>query len=642
MCGIAGLVSISERRVELAELQAMCDAMVHRGPDSGGAYLAPGVALGMRRLSIIDLQTGDQPISNEDGTVWVVLNGEIYNFRELRRELTDRGHTFSTSGDTETIVHLYEEYGVDCVHKLRGMYAFAVWDTRTKQLLLARDRVGIKPLYYTIANGRLIFASELKAILAIDEIERTLDWRAVDHLFTFLVTPAAQSVVTGIRKLEPAHVLVASADKPVQTRRYWDLPFECDRSRPEAYFVERLRELLEESIALHLASDVPLGAFLSGGIDSSTVAAIASRQTAAPLKTFSIGFNDADYDESAYARAVAKHLGTEHHELILEPDALDIVDDLAWFLDEPFGDASAIPTYMVSKLAAEHVTVVLSGDGGDELFGGYDKYVVEAREREVHVPGAIRRVMAFASRMMPDGMRGRNLLHHFSLTGPARYLDAVTLFRRDALKRLFREEVFSTFSGFDAQADVTHHLGNAQEHWLSSLQYFDVKSYLPLDILTKVDRMSMGHSIEARVPLLDHVLMEFAATIPPELKLRGNTTKYVLKQAMRGLLPDAIIDRRKRGFAVPLGRWFRGQLSTFARDLLLSDTTARRGFFNRRYIEHLLQQLDRGRPLDLQLWTLISFEIWCRTFLDRSSPRPSHRSGQLDVRFDPVPAPAIS
>jgi asparagine synthase (glutamine-hydrolysing) len=478
----------------------------------------------------------------------------------------------------------------------------------------------------------VIFASELKAILALPEIERTLNWQAVDHLFTFLVTPASHSIIAGIGKLEPGHILVASPSKPARISRYWDLRFEWDRGRSERYFVERLQELLEESVSLHLASDVPLGAFLSGGIDSSAVAAMAANLTTEPIKTFSIGFSDADYDESPHARAVAKHLGTDHHELILEPNALDIVDDLAWFLDEPFGDASAIPTYMVSKLAAEHVTVVLSGDGGDELFGGYDKYVVESREREVHIPGGIRRMLALASRTMPDGMRGRNLLHHFSLTGAERYLDAVTLFRRDALERLFREDVLATFASFDPYADVRRHLGQTQEHWLSSLQYLDVKSYLPLDILTKVDRMSMAHSIEARVPLLDHVLVEFAATIPPELKLRGSTTKYVLKRAMRGLLPDAIIDRRKQGFAVPLGRWFRGQLSGFARELLLSETSQQRGLFNRTYIEQLLAQLERGRHLDLQLWTLISFELWCRTFLDQ--PAASRGRALAACRFD--------
>jgi asparagine synthase (glutamine-hydrolysing) len=633
MCGIAGIFSLSDRDVSLSELRAMCGAMVHRGPNSGGAFIGPGVALGMRRLSVIDLRTGDQPISNESGSVWVVLNGEIYNFRELRRELKGRGHTFSTAGDTETIVHLYEEYGVDCVDKLRGMYAIALWDARTRQLLLARDRMGIKPLYYAVSDGRLIFASELKAILQLPEIERTLNWRALDHLFTFLVTPSNQSIIDGVGKLEPGHLLLASPNRAPRVTRYWDLQFEPDRQASEDDFVERLRELLAESVRLHLTSDVPLGAFLSGGIDSSAVVATAAGMTSAPLKTFSIGFADADYDESAHARTVADHLHTEHHTLMLEPDAIEIIEDLAWFLDEPFGDVSAIPTYMVSKLAAEHVTVVLSGDGGDELFGGYDKYAVEGRERQLHVPAALRRMLGVASQTMPDGMRGRNFLRHHSLTGAERYLDAMTLFRRDAKRQLFRSEVFAELDVFDPYTDSARHLAQTPGSWLSALQYLDVKNYLPLDILTKVDRMSMGHSLEARVPLLDHPLVEFAATIPAELKLRGATTKYIFKKAMRGILPDAIIDRRKQGFAVPLGRWFRGQLGGFSRDVLLSDTSLRRGFFDRAYVERLLADVDRGRQLDLQLWTLISFEMWCRTFLDRPAAHRGRPDEPLVVTY---------
>ena len=352
-----------------------------------------------------------------------------------------------------------------------------------------------------------------------------MNWRALDHLFTFLVTPSDQSIIDGVAKLEPGHILVASPHRAPRISRYWDLQFEPDRQRSEDDFVDELRERLEESVRLHLASDVPLGAFLSGGIDSSAVAATAARMTSTPLKTFSIGFADAEYDESAHARAVADHLHTEHHALTLEPDVIEIVEDLAWFLDEPFGDASAIPTYMVSKLAAEHVTVVLSGDGGDELFGGYDKYTVEARERQLRVPAVLRRMMGIASKTMPDGMRGRNLLRHFSLAGTARYLDAGTLFRRDAMQRLFRSDVFAELQAFDPYSESQRHLAQTPGDWLSALQYLDVKHYLPLDILTKVDRMSMAHSLEARVPLLDHTFVEFAATIPAELKLRRDTTK---------------------------------------------------------------------------------------------------------------------
>ena len=350
----------------------MCGAMVHRGPDDEGVYLGDGVALGMRRLSIIDLDTGRQPMSNEDGSVWVVCNGEIYNYRELRRELQLRGHTFRTAGDTEVIVHLYEEYGPRCVEHLRGMFACAIWNTRTRQVLLARDRLGIKPLYYAERDGELLFASELKPILQGEEGGRPLSWEAVEHLFTFLATPPSQSIVEGIRKLEPARVAVAGPGRPLAIQRYWDVVFEPDDAATEGELVERLRGLLAEAVTLHQVSDVPVGAFLSGGLDSSAIVAMMARPAAGRLKTFSIGFAEAGFDELAHARAVATQFGTDHYDLMLHPDVVQIVDDLTWYLDEPFGDTSAIPTYMVSKLASEHVKVVLSGDGGDELFAGYD------------------------------------------------------------------------------------------------------------------------------------------------------------------------------------------------------------------------------------------------------------------------------
>ena len=620
MCGIAGILSLDGSPVAQEELRAMCAVMVHRGPDAAGFYRGTGVGLGMRRLSIIDLATGDQPVRNEDGSVWVVFNGEIYNFAELRDELRRRGHAFYTVGDTETIVHAYEEDGARCVERLRGMFALALWDERRRQLVLARDRVGIKPLYWAEVDGRLLFASELKALLQLPAVERDLNWRAVNHLVTFLSTPRSESIIRGVRKLEPGHRLVASRDRGVRIERYWDVRFEPDRSRGEAYFVTRLRELLEESVNLHLVSDVELGAFLSGGIDSSTVVATMARLTQRPVKTFSIGFREPAYSELGYARLVAERFATEHHELVLEPDVIEVVNDLAWYLDEPLGDPSVIPTYMVSKLASEHVKVVLSGDGGDELFAGYDKYLVEARERRYPLPAPARRLLGLAASAMPDGMRGRNLLRHLSLAGGKRYLDAVTLFGRDDKRKLFRAEIFESISNDDAHGEWLACLATADGGWLAELQYLDLVSYLPLDILTKVDRMSMAHSLEARVPLLDHKLIEFAATVPPELRLRDGTTKYLLKRALADVLPASVIDRPKQGFAIPLGAWFRGQLDDFVRELLLGETARRRAIFDAGYIERLLRRHARGRALDFQLWTLISFELWCRTFLDTRTP----------------------
>jgi len=630
MCGIAGILSLNEKPVLLEEVRSMCAALSHRGPDDEGFYLNVDVGLGMRRLTVIDLETGRQPICNEDESVWVVFNGEIYNFRALRRDLEKQGHHFRTATDTETIVHLYEEYGPDCVGKLRGMFTFALWDDRRKQLMLARDRLGIKPLYYTEVQGRLAFGSELKALLQLPELDRTLNWASVSHLFAFLVTPRSESIIQGVHKLEPGHFLLASAVHGIRVKPYWDLRFNPDYGQTEAYFVERLRELLEESVQLHRISDVPLGAFLSGGIDSSSVVATLARMTSGPVRTFSIGFEEENYSELAYARRVAEMFGTDHHELILKADVLDTIEEMAWYMDEPFGDSSAIPTYMVSKLASEHVTVVLSGDGGDELFGGYDKYVVEEKERRYRfLPGPARKALGVVGRMMPEGMKGRRFVRHFSLKGPARYLDASTLFNRDDQASLFRDEVLDHLSRCDPWAEESRILSGAKGHWLSALQYWDMKNYLPLDILTKVDRMSMAHSIETRVPLLDHKLVEFAATIPPEWKLRGGVTKYIFKRAMKGILPDAIINRPKRGFAVPLGHWFRGHLGSFVRELLLSETSRRRGVFNMENIEGLIRRHEEGRPLDPHLWTLISFELWCRTFLDDRTRRVAETGGSL-------------
>src|SRR5882724_11282229 len=430
MCGIAGIVDFEGGSVSEEQVRAMCAVMRHRGPDGEGVYFAPGVGLGMRRLSVIDLDTGDQPVRNEDGTAWVVFNGEIYNYRELRRDLEGRGHRFRTSSDTESIIHLYEDRGQACVKALRGMFGLAIWDQSRRTLLLARDRLGIKPLYYTEAGGRLAFASELKALLQLPEVERRLDWGAVHRLFAALTTPADQSIVRGVRKLEPAHLLTCSHDRGLRIERYWDLRFEPDPGLTEEDAAERLRQLLDESVRLHLRSDVPVGAFLSGGVDSSAVVAAMTRHATRPVKTFSIGFAEERYDELRHARAVARRFGTEHHELVLEPNLDELLDDLAWYLDEPFGDSSAIPTYMVSKLAAAHVKVALSGDGGDELFAGYDRYLVEERERRRRLPAAARAVLGGIAARMPEAMRGRNFLRNLSLDGPDRYLDAAALFER--------------------------------------------------------------------------------------------------------------------------------------------------------------------------------------------------------------------
>ena len=616
MCGIAGILNFDEQPVFASDLRAMCGAIAHRGPDDDGFYVSRGVGLGMRRLSIIDLSTGTQPVHNEDGTVWVVFNGEIYNYRELRQRLMARGHRFYTETDTEVIVHLYEERGALCVDDLRGMFAFAVWDERRRQLLVARDRLGVKPLYYAEVDGRLLFASELKSILQLPEVPRRLNWESVSHLFTFLSTPGRESIVEGIHKLEPGHVLLASPRDGLRVSQYWKVRVEPQLGRTEDALVESLREKLTESVGLRMISDVPVGAFLSGGIDSSAVVAAMSKLSAEPVRTFSIGFAEEEYDELRYARIVAKAFGTQHHERILDPDAVSVLEELTWYLDEPFGDSSAIPTYFVSKLAAEHVKVVLSGDGGDELFAGYDRYRVFAREQRLErIPATARKALGTLASLMPEGMRGRNWLGHIALSGIARYLDSSTLFRHEQRRRLFRPEIFEQMAHYDPWQVLADRLPARPLDWLSTLRHLDLEGYLPLDILTKVDRMSMAHSIEAREPLLDHKLVEFAATVPPDLLLRGDTTKYLFKRAMRGILPDAIIDRPKRGFAVPLGRWFRGRLGGMVRELLTSRDSYSAQVFDLDYVELLLRRHEGGRELDLHLWTLLSFEMWCRRFL---------------------------
>jgi asparagine synthase (glutamine-hydrolysing) len=642
MCGIAGILSLDGRPVAAEDVESMCSTIVHRGPDDGGFLMRPDVGLGMRRLSIIDLHTGHQPLSNEDGSVWVVFNGEIYNFQSLRQQLIGRGHKLATRTDTEVIVHLYEDHGAGLVDHLRGMFAFALWDARKKQLLLGRDRLGIKPLYYADLGDRLVFASELKAILQLRGVDRQLDLTAVNHLFTNLTTPSSQSIIRGIRKLEPAHVLTAGANLPTRVSRYWDVVFEPNRKATEQDLIEELREQIDESVRIHMVSDVPVGAFLSGGIDSSSVVAHMVRQTGRPVKTFAIGFKEASFNELPYARMIARTFGTEHHELVLEPDISGIVDDLVWHLDEPFGDPSAIPTFMVSRMAAEHVKVVLSGDGGDELFAGYDKYRVEQRERRYsRLPRFARKAMGVIGSRMREGAKGRNFMLHHGLAGWDRYLDAGAFFRERARQELLHEDVLTQVENDDPLREAHKWLARQTGSWLSAAQYLDLHSYLPLDILTKVDRMSMAHSLEVRVPLLDHKLVEFAATIPPELNLSGGSGKRLFKKAMRSILPDEVIDRPKRGFAVPLASWFRGELEGFARDLLLSSRCRERNILNPAYVERLLDLHRAGRPLDFQLWTLISFEMWCRTFVDavvrpQSSvlgpiPRPEARGPRTDV-----------
>jgi asparagine synthase (glutamine-hydrolysing) len=635
MCGIAGMfgpegsMNAEHRREVIAQ---MCRVIEHRGPDDEGFHIDGGLAIGMRRLSIIDLFTGRQPISNEDGSIWIVFNGEIYNFKELRDDLIRRGHTFETGTDTEVIVHLYEDEGERCVERLRGMFAFAIWDKRERTLFIARDRVGVKPLHYCVAGETLVFASEIKSILQHPAVTREVNLEAISDFLTFGYVPDPASAFRGIFKLEPGHTLTFK-DGRLDTKRYWDFEYRQggtdgadEPARDETYYTERIRDLIAESVRLRLVSDVPLGAFLSGGIDSSTVVAMMAREMDRPVKTFSIGFTESSFDELHYARITARHFNTEHHEFIVTPDVCKLVDEIIWHHDEPFADVSSIPTYIVSKMAREHVTVVLSGDGGDELFGGYDRYLVD-RKRAMfgHIPGFLRRnFMLRASRAIPRAMYGKNFLRNTALDSDARYVDSISYFDEDSKRHLLSREVRGWLNGRDSSCEFRRLLAVPQSlERLDHLLYLDSKTYLPGDILTKVDRMSMAHSIEAREPLLDHKLIEFVQTIPASLKLRGSVGKHILKSAVRGLIPDEIISRPKQGFGVPIRRWFNNELRELLYDTLTDARTRQRGYFNQSVVEEILDEHRRDRrDNSTHLWGLLTLELWHRAFIDRS-PDPN-------------------
>jgi asparagine synthase (glutamine-hydrolysing) len=625
MCGIAGFVESSATTSPFArgssrELVArMCDVIRHRGPDDDGAWVADGVALGMRRLSIIDLATGHQPIHNEDRSIWIVFNGEIYNFPGLRRELERAGHQFYTSTDTEAIVHAYEQWGAAAIARLRGMFGLAIWDARSRTLLVARDRIGIKPMYYAERNGRLYFGSEMKSVLEAPDLPRAIDLDALDHYLSFLYTPRDGSIFTSVRKLPPGHLLTWH-DGRTTIEEYWKVPAAETFRGTEADAVQQLRAVLDDAVRCHLLSDVPLGAFLSGGIDSSLVVALMAEATGRRVKTFSIGFDEPAFDELEHARRVARHVGTEHHAFVVKPDAIGILDRMVSHFDEPFADASAIPTWYVSEIARSHVTVVLSGDGGDELFGGYDRYVphphVVAFDR--YGSRALRRVAAIAASRLPHGARGKNFLRHVSRDQQGRYLDAIRFFGADEKPELLSPEVQRQLHGPDPETRLARHFERfARLAWPSQMMRFDEETYLPEDVLTKVDRMSMAHSLESRVPLLDNEVIEFAATLPASLKIKNGRRKHVLKEVAATLLPREVVERRKQGFGVPLGIWFRGGLRELFADTLLSAASLQRGYFQAPYVRQIVEEHVSGkRDHTLRLWQLVVFEKWHQRYVD--------------------------
>lgn len=629
MCGICGIYHFDRRLIDEEILRKMNHTLIHRGPDGEGYYIDKNIGLGHRRLSIIDLERGKQPMGNEDGSVQVVFNGEIYNFLELKRDLEAKGYRFRTRSDTETIIYGYEEWGEDFVQKLRGMFAIALWDSRNQKLLLLRDRIGKKPLYYYLGKDRILFASEIKALLIDRSIPKEIDPIALDSYLSFGYVPSPLSIFKAIRKLPPAHMAVCKAGD-FSVRQYWHLDMGIEASaRSEEEILEDLRALFDEAVQMRLTSDVPLGAFLSGGVDSSgVVASMAVLMGKETVKTATIGFSEKRFDEIEYARIVAKQYQTDHTEFVVNPDALEVLEDIVWHLDEPFADASAIPTYYVSKMARQKVTVALSGDGGDEIFAGYiNRYYMNRLE------GSIRKKLPLFFRKkilgplgeiyprvdyLPRPFRLKRFLSNLSHTFEQAYFrDMSFYFLPEMKKKLYRPEfqaAIKDFNAFDILGD--HFRVNQNSDTTTRVQYVDIKTYLPEDILVKVDRMSMAHSLEVRAPLLDQKLMEYVGSLPSNLKLKGKESKYIFKKMLEDRLPPNILYRKKQGFSIPLASWLRNEMRGFVEETLFSSRNGLSTFFNLKYIEDMWRRHLNGRQDDAYpLWGVMMFSLWQQKFL---------------------------
>jgi asparagine synthase (glutamine-hydrolysing) len=629
MCGIAGIVDLKRRPVERPLLERLCAQLAHRGPDDQGIYLNCSAGLGQRRLSIIDLGGGRQPMANEDGTVWVTFNGEIYNFQELRDRLEQRGHRFATRSDTEVLVHAYEEYGVSAVEHLRGMFAFAVWDQRHEQLFLARDRLGKKPLVYAEVDGQFVFASELQALLLHPGARKEVDLTALDDYLTYGYIPAPKTIFRHVFKLPPAHYLTlqlareGAADRRLRVERYWQLAYGPKLELGEVEAAEGLAEVLTEAVRLRLIADVPLGALLSGGVDSSLVVALMSGLSAQPVKTFSIGFDEEEFNELPYARAVAQRFGTDHHELIVRPNAMEVLPTLVRHYGEPYADSSAVPSYYVAKLTRQHVKVALNGDGGDECFAGYERYLGSlVADRYLRLPWLLRRgVVEPITALIPDSLPRRSRLRQAKrfVRGaprplPERYLGWVSFLSPDQKGELYTSAFRAQLAGYEAEAWLQNELKASDGgDRLDTILGVDVRSYLPYDLLVKMDIATMANSLEARSPFLDHRVMEFAARLPSRYKVRGRTLKYLLKKVGQRHLPAEVLKRRKMGFGVPIRRWLGEDLRPLVEDSLFSERAQRRGYFQPEAVRRLVEANRTGqRDESFQLWALLWLELWHR------------------------------
>ncbi|HET9406837.1 MAG TPA: asparagine synthase (glutamine-hydrolyzing) [Candidatus Sulfotelmatobacter sp.] len=639
MCGITGILQFSpSSRVEPALVRRMCDVMAHRGPDDDGVYTSGPVGLGMRRLSIVDLATGHQPLSNEDGTIWIVFNGEIYNHADLRPGLESRGHVYRTHSDTETIIHLYEEYGHDCVQHLRGMFAFAIWDSRQQRLFVARDRLGIKPLYYHLTAQRIVFGSEIKVVLTHPEVVPEFRRSALPEYLAFGYLSGEETFYSGIRKLMPGHWMEVDTAGKVEIQRYWDLPItQTDASRSEADYVREYRELLEHAVRSHLMSDVPLGVFLSGGVDSSAVAALMTKIRGTPVETFSVGYTEDAYSELPYARIVAKHLNSVHHEVLLsQQEFFDTLPHLIWHEDEPIVWPSSVALYFVARVARERVKVVLTGEGSDETLAGYTRYSFTLKNaawdrmyRGV-TPSVVRRwvrgLIADSSWISAD-LR-RKLSHTFLARDgndwASFYFDNFfSAFSEGEQADLFSPELKEEFSAGGPYKNVLEYWQHSSGPMLQRLLYTDIKTYL-VELLMKQDNMSMATSIESRVPFLDHVLVEFATNIPERLQLGGFAGKRILKKAVEDLLPHSILYRPKLGFPTPWSRWLAGPQLEVIRDLLLEPRSLERGLFQRSALERLFQEHRSGyRDHYDRIWRLLNLELWQRVCIEKEEHQPA-------------------
>jgi asparagine synthase (glutamine-hydrolysing) len=623
MCGICGKLNFNKDKVvEKGLIKSMCDTLIHRGPDDEGYYINKNIGLGMRRLSIIDINTGHQPISNENEKIWIVFNGEIYNYRLLREDLEKRGHRFKTNSDTEAILHLYEDNGADCLKYLRGMFAFAIWDSEKERLFLARDRVGKKPLVYAIINNSVIFASELKAIIQDDAVNKELDLDALDQYLSFQFVPAPYTIFKGIKKLPPASYLICEKGN-IQIKRYWELDFNNKIIVSEDEYAERILKELEEAVKLRMTSDVPIGALLSGGVDSSAVVGMMARLSGRPIKTFSIGFEEEEYSELKYASIVAKQFKTEHHEFIVKPDIMETLPELAWYYDEPFADKSAVPSYYIAKEAGKHVKVVLIGDGGDEAFAGYERYNQGNN----------------AASLLPSSIRGQLIRqainNYFKIADSSKVISKMMKKIALNLFTVSRSIIFPEFfNGRDKYNLYNHNTREALNNSISNkidellegaadikepidaMVNIDFKHYLSGDLLVKMDIASMANSIEARSPFLDHKLLEFSMNIPCSFKIKNGVRKYILKRALSDILPDEILNRNKMGFSIPLIYWFRNELKGFAYQTILNNSEGIKQFFNLNYVKQLLDEHVSGRKNHAQrIWALIVFEMWYRRFM---------------------------